>query len=383
MAKRRANNEGSITKLKDGRYQGRVTTGYKDNGNPIRKSVYGKSEEEVILKLTELKYKVQTGTYTEPSKVTVGQWLDDWLKDYMKPSLRPTTYANYETQIRVHIKPAIGKVKLLKLQTGHLQRLYNNKTAEKKSPKTVKNIHNVIHAALHQARQENLIINNPADAVKLPKMNKKEMATLDSESMKKFLAIAAESKYYAAYLLALSTGLRRGELLALRWCDVDLKNRTITVKQSLARIKGGLIFQEPKTPLSRRTISIPKVVAWELRKIMGKQSKVKQLDEKVYHKEHDLVFCNEIGKPLDPPSFTRAFQKDLKTAGLPKIRFHDLRHTFATLSLQEGVSPRAVQEILGHHSAAFTMTVYSHVTEQMKKEHSNKIDALISSCLAK
>jgi integrase len=379
MAKRRSNNEGSITKRKDGRWMARVLTGYNDQGAPIRKAVYGKSEKEVKEKLTEIMYKRQTGTYKEPSKTTVSQWLDNWLDDYMKPSLRPTTWANYETQIRVHIKPAIGNLKLSQLQTGHLQRLYNSKIDANMSPKTVKNIHTVIHAALHQAILENLIINNPADAVKLPKSRQKEMATLDNNGLKKFFTIAAESKYYGAYLLALSTGLRRGELLALRWSDVDLNKRTITVRQSLSRVKGGLIFQEPKTPLSQRTISIPKEVVWELRKIMGRQSNVKQLDKKIYDDKYDLVFCTEIGKPLDPSTFTRAFQRDLLAAGLPKLRFHDIRHTFATISLQEGVSVRAVQEALGHYSPAFTMTVYSHVTEQMKKEHNKKIGALISS----
>lgn len=381
MAKRRANNEGSITQRKDGRWMARVTTGYCEEGKPIRKHLYGRSSQEVKDLLVELQYKIQTGTYESPSRLTVGEWLDSWLKNYVSLSLRPTTWANYETQVRKHLKPHIGKKKLTQLRTGDLQKIYNLKVTDGLKPKTIKNIHNVIHSALEQAKKEGIITINPADAVILPKPGIKEMATLGVDEMKHFLAAAKNSKHYAAYLLELATGLRRGELLGLKWPDLDLKSGTVTVNRGLVRAKGqGLIFQEPKTHYSRRTISIPLQVARELERHKAKQNIDKLELGKAYYNDN-LVFCTKEGKPLDPSEFTRHFQRLLKAAGLPRLRFHDLRHTFATVSLQEGVSAKVIQEVLGHHSAAFTMQVYSHVTEKMKREATDKIGAVLNACI--
>ncbi len=207
------------------------------------------------------------------------------------------------------------------------------------------------------------------------------MATLGVDEMKHFLAAAKNSKHYAAYLLELATGLRRGELLGLKWPDLDLKSGTVTVNRGLVRAKGqGLIFQEPKTHYSRRTISIPLQVARELERHKAKQNIDKLELGKAYYNDN-LVFCTKEGKPLDPSEFTRHFQRLLKAAGLPRLRFHDLRHTFATVSLQEGVSAKVIQEVLGHHSAAFTMQVYSHVTEKMKREATDKIGAVLNACI--
>lgn len=260
MAKRRGNGEGSITKRKDGRWQGYATIGYDPEiGKPKKKYFYGKSRKEVHRKVTEALGKVQAGTYQEPSKLKVAEWFKVWLEEYQKMSLRQTTYESYESQIDLHILPAIGHHYLSKLETSHLQALYNLKLQDgarldgKKgglSPRTVRYIHTIIHACLEQARREGKIMTNPADSVKLPKDHPKEHKFLDTDQVRALLKVARESHYFPAYYLALNTGLRRGELLALRWKDINLLEGEVKVCQGLVRTKEGLVFQEPKTKFS-------------------------------------------------------------------------------------------------------------------------------------
>ncbi|NLX92159.1 MAG: site-specific integrase [Firmicutes bacterium] len=393
MAKRRGNGEGSITKRKsDGRWQGYVTVGYDvETGKPKKKYFYGKTRKEVQELVNEALGKVQAGTYREPSKLTMAEWLTTWLNDYMRPSLRPTTWENYEIQVRRHILPALGHLRLSQLQTSNLQKLYNDKLSNGGrldgkegglSPRTVRYIHTLIHAALEQAKKEGMITINVADAVKLPHDPKKEIQCLDTEGVKRFLAAARETKHFPAYFLALNTGLRRGELLGLRWKDVDLKAGSITVNQGLVRTKQGLVLQEPKTKLSNRTIGISPQVVSVLKEHKKRQNEERLAAGTAYNTKNHLVFCNELGEPLCPRGFTRHFERVLKRAGLEgKVTFHGLRHTFATLSLQEGAAARTVQEALGHHKAAFTLDVYSSVTAKMKKEATDRIGSLLASCL--
>jgi len=268
------------------------------------------------------------------------------------------------------------------------------------SPRSVRYIHLICHACLEQAKVEGRIYTNPADAAKLPAEKKKDMLFFDTEQVKLFLTEAKKTKHFAAYFLALNTGLRRGELLGLRWQDVDLKNGNISVKQSLLRVDGKLVFQEPKTKLSKRSIGISKDVIEELKKHRKKQSDEQGEADTSYSKEHNLVFCNEVGEPYCPRGFTRHFARlidrhnnrviaDAEEEGLkvaeynliPKINFHGLRHTFATLCLQQGTDPRTIQEALGHHKVAFTLDVYSGVTNKMKQEATDKIGSLLASCI--
>ncbi len=392
MARRRGNGEGSITyRKKDKRYQGYVTVGYDpETEKPKKKYFYGRTRKEVQDQVNEALGKVNAGTYREPSKLKMPDWLNTWLNEYMQPSLRPTTWQSYKTQIDKHILPALGHLRLSQLQTSNLQALYNQKLqggrADGKegglSPRSVRYIHVVIHAALEQAKKEGLITINVADAVKLPADPKKEIKVLDQESIKKFLAAAKETRHFPAYFLALNTGLRRGELLGLRWKDVDLKEETITVTQGLVRTKGGLKFQEPKTKLSSRTIGISPEVVSVLKDHKKKQNESRLAAGEAYNNELDLVFCNELGEPICPRGFTRHFERLLKRVDLEgSVTFHGIRHTFATLSLQEGAAARTVQEALGHHAAAFTLDVYSSVTSRMKKEATDKIGNLLASCL--
>ncbi|MFO8023499.1 MAG: tyrosine-type recombinase/integrase [Perlabentimonas sp.] len=425
MAKKRGAGEGSIYKRKHGKGKSKwaaaVTIGHDEEGKPKRKTVYGATRGEVSEKLNNILVSVNSGTYKEPAKITVAEWLDTWLNDYMKNSLRATTWHSYEVQIRRHLKPAIGHLKLNQLTTSHLQRLYNDKLSggrcdNKKgglSAKSVRYMHGVIYGSLEQAKKEGMLIINPADSVKLPKLEKPDIEFFDSDQIAVFLNEAKKTQYFTAYYLELATGLRRGELLGLRWKDIDLLARTVTVNQGLVRTKQGLVFQAPKTKQSKRTISIPADVAEILKFHKKRQNGLKEKAGLAWAIEHvflqekpepnDLVFTNEIGRPLDPSSLTRHFkrlivkinqeievvgkrekwkQEDIEVKKLPpKISFHGLRHTYATLCLQLGVDMKTTQENLGHFDPGFTLSVYSNVTQKMNQEATDKINNALLACL--
>ena len=388
--RRRGHGEGSITRRKDGRWQGSVLLGYDaETGRPRRKYFYGQTRKEVQEKINKIAVKIQAGTYREPARITVEEWFTTWLNDYMRLSLRPTTWDSYEYQVKGHIIPALGHLKLSELQTAHIQRLYNDKLKGGRldgkpgglSPKSIRIIHTVIHSCLEQARKEHLITINPASAVRLPKLEQREIRYLDSGEIKTFLEVARDSKHFAAFFLALNTGMRRGEILGLRWKDVDFEEGQLTVNQGLVRVSGeGLVFQEPKTKLSNRTISLSPMVVKVLREHKKRQNEYRLLLGGAYNKDLDLVFANELGEPVCPRAFTRIFERLTKGAGLA-VSFHDLRHTFATMALEEGVSVKTVQETLGHHSAAFTMDVYASTTDKMKREAADKVGGLLASLL--
>jgi integrase len=409
---RRANGEGSITQRKDGRWQGYVITGYDPENNQVKKQYfYAKSKKELADKMRAVQGQVSTGAYQEPSKLRVADWFNLWINEYQKQSLRPTTWESYKMQLDKHILPAIGHLHLTQLQTYHLQTLYNDKQKDGArldgkpgplSPRSVRYIHMICHAALEQAKKEGKLLINPADAVKLPHDPRKEIKFLDTDQVKTFLSAARETKHFAAYFMALNTGLRRGELLGLRWKDVDLKEGSITVNQGLVRTKEGLSFQEPKTRLSNRTIGISKEVVNELKFHRRRQMADQERIPAALYEDHGLVFCSEDGRPMCPRGFTRHFERifdrinrDIERKGeelewpaevteaakIKKVPFHALRHTFATLCLQQGTDARTIQEALGHHKASFTLDVYSGVTKQMKQEATSKIGSLLASCL--
>lgn len=382
--RKRANGEGSIYKRKDGRWCGRITIGKNpDTGKPDIKTFYGKTRKEVDSKLSEVKAKLQEGTYTEPSKQDTGEYLDQWLNT-IKASVRITTFESYETQIRKHIKPAIGHIKLQQLQTRHIQNLINDKMdGGNLSTRSIKYIHVVLNNALQQAIKEQLIKFNPAVAVKLPKQEKKEVEALTVEQVKAFMEMARQTRHYTAYLVELSTGLRRGELLALKWKNIDLEEGTLQVKENLVITKNGAVFQEPKTKTSKRVINLPPHVVTELRK-----HKKAQAEERLrlggQYEDNDLVFCRKDGKPLYPRSFSEHFEKlvrKLQEEGFPKITFHGLRHTFATLALQAGVEAKTLQDILGHSTIGITLDIYSHTTKTMREEATKKISGIMENCL--
>jgi len=372
MAKRRGNNEGGITKRKDGRFQGYVNVGYDPvTGKTKKQYFYSRDRQEIQDKMRETLNRVNNGIYKEPSKMKVAEWFNIWIEEYQKPpdNLRQTTWESYKMQIDRHILPSIGHLYLSQLQTHDLQKLINSKRNDgarldgKPGPlsaRTTRYIHMICHACLEQARKEGRITVNPAGAVKLPEDKKKDIRYLDTEHVKILLSAAKQTKHFPAYYLELNTGLRRGELLALRWEDIDFEEGFLSVNRGIVRTKAGLQYQEPKTKRSKRIVGISEEVINTL-----KAHKKLQNEEK--------LSC--------PRGFTRHFERLLERAGLEKIPFHALRHTFATLSLQQGTDARTIQEALGHHKAEFTMDVYAGVTAKMKKSHTDRIGRLMAACL--
>ena len=383
MAKRRANGEGNIRKRSDGRWEGRYTAGRDpETGKIVYKNVLGKTQAEVKAKL---KQAIQENTEVDTLKAaqyTVGQWMDVWFENYAKIKVRPTSHQTYRGYIDNHIKPSIGKIPLGKLTTLELQKLYKKLLSKGRvnrieakgqpkglSPKTVRNIHQVISSAMDFARAQKLIAVNPADGCALPKLEHREMKTLPVEQLASFLREAKESGVFEMYYIELATGLRRGELLGLKWEDLNLEQGTLRVQRQVSRINGEVVEAPLKTKNSYRTISL----GWDTVGILKEQRKKCGCSE--------YVFPSPTGGPISPDSVIQMLHRVLKRAGLPKVRFHDLRHTFATVALQNGVDIKTVSGMLGHYSAGFTLDTYAHVTTQAQREAAKTMASVLSGAL--
>jgi len=297
--------------------------------------------------------------------MTVGEYLDRWLNDSDRGSVRTSTYERHEQIIRLHLKPALGRVKLSKLTPAHLQGFYRDKLDSGLSPATVQKIHAVLHKALAQALKWNMIPRNAADVVKAPRPAPEEMRPLSPDEAAKFMEAAHGDKLEALYLLAVQTGMRQGELLALEWEDVDLNEGVIRVRRTLARSGGRIALGEPKTRGSRRSIHLTGAAVEALRGHLERQLEdIERLGD-LYH-DHGLVFTSQVGTLINPSNLRRrSFAPLLQRAGLPQIRFHDLRHTCATLLLSRNTNLRLVQDLLGHATVAITLDTYSHIIPGM------------------
>jgi integrase len=389
MAKKRGNNEGSITRRKDGLWMAQVTIGRDpQTGKPKRATFYGKTRQEVADKLTKALREKQQGTFVVPHKLTLGEWLDTWLQEYKKPKLRPSTFDSYEMLIRCHLKPALGHIPLRDLRPEHLQHFYNAEVQRGASARTVRYCHTLLYGALAHAEKHQLVARNVSKLTERPRAVRKEMHTLTLDQLiEKLLPAIAQDRLFAAIFLGFGTGLRRGEVLALRWKDVDVRTGTLQVRQALVRVtnhnvpKGEkrtrLLFQEPKTSPSRRTIPIPEACLAALKQHKARQAEEKLLLGQAYH-DYGLVFCQADGKPIDPRNFLRSFDRLIAQAELPPIRFHDARHTFATLMLELGESPKTVQTMLGHSRVAITLDIYSHVSLELEKKAAAKLNAALT-----
>ena len=381
MPKRRANGEGNIRKRKDGRWEGRYTAGYDpESGKRIIKNVLGKTQAEVKERLKKAIEENVGIDYGRAKNYTVGNWLEVWYENYAKIKMRPSTYLTYHGYIENHIKPQLGKISLNDLTTLHLQQFYKKLLAEGRverieaqkqpkglSAKTVRNIHQIISSALKLAVEQRLIARNPADGCALPKAERKEMQTLPLEQLTSFLREAKDSGVFALYYIDLTTGLRRGELLALQWTDLDVENRTLAVTKQVNRINGELVVSPPKTRNSVRTLALPQQAVDLL------------IAEHQKHPRNPYLFPSpKTGTMYDPDAFRRTHDKILKAIGAEHIRFHDLRHTFATLSLKSGVDVKTLSGALGHYSAGFTLNTYTHATAQMKQDAADAIGGVIS-----
>ena len=378
MAKKRANGEGNIRKRKDGRWEGRYTAGHDANGKAIYKNVLGKTQAEVKAKLKRAIEENKGLDIVKAGQYTLGQWMDVWFENYAKLKVRPSSHQTYKGYIDNHIKPHVGSIPLSKLTSLDLQKLYKMLLAEGRidriesknqpkglSAKTVRNINQIISSALNLAKEQKLIYSNPAEACALPKVEHREMKTLPVEQLTSFLREAKETGVYEMYYIELATGLRRGELLGLKWSDIDWKNGIIKVRRQVARVDGQIVEAPLKTKNSYRTVSIsPQAVE------VLKAQKAKTNDE--------YVFPSPNGGPISPDSVNNMLKRVLERAGIPKVRFHDLRHTFATIALQNGVDIKTVSGMLGHFSAGFTLDTYAHVTTTAQKEAANTIGNVLS-----
>lgn len=369
-------------------WEGRVTVGYDPGtGQQIQRSVTGKTQKEALAKMQELTSAVSQGTYTPPSNLTVGEWLEIWQTEYLI-GVKPRTVDSYQCTIKGHLKPNLGAIKLEALAPHSIQAFYNSLSRPQKgrdplSAKTIKNIHGVLHKALQQAVANGYIRTNPTSACVLPRIVKKEIKPMDESQITAFLQAIKGHRYEALFTTALFTGTREGEILGVQWDCVDLEKGTITIKHQLQKIRGsnGEYALVPTKNSKSRTITVaPSVVA------VLKGVKRRQLENRLLHgacwEDTGFVFTDDLGRHLKHQTVYLDFKEVMKDIGCPEIRFHDLRHSYAVASIKAGDPIKTVQENLGHATAAFTLDVYGHVTDQMKKESASRMEQFIKSVTA-
>ncbi len=372
---RAAQGGGTIRQRKDGRWEARYTTGRDPGtGKQVQRSIYGATQQEVRKKLAQLTAAIDAGTYKEPCKMTVGQWLDIWQQDYLG-GVKPSTAFLYGEQIRLHIKPALGAIKLESLNTHSIQGFYNKLDL---SPKSVKNIHGILHRALQQAVAIGYLRFNPSDACTLPRVERAEIKPLDEPQIAAFLKAIEGHRHELLYKVALFTGLREGELLGLMWDCVDFERGNITVKRQLRREqkKGGQYYiTTPKNGHTRIIAPAPWVM--QLLQLQRRKQAELRLQVGAAWENSGMVFTNEIGGYLSYRTVYDCFKRIMAQIGSPSTRFHDLRHTYAVASLRAGDDIKTVQGNLGHHTAAFTLDIYGHVTDQMKQDSATRMENYI------
>lgn len=385
MARKAAAGTGTIRKktiTRNGKtyeyWESRVTVGYDPGtGRQIQRSFTGKTQKEVSQKLKAATAAIDEGTYTAPSKMTVGQWLDIWTAEYLG-GVKPRTVDNYKGIVKSRIKPGLGAVKLDMLTPHTVQSYYNRLSKEGLAPKTVKNIHGIFHKALQQAVANGYIKTNPADRCILPRPVRRELKPLDEDQISTFLKAIQGHQFGDLFTVTLFTGMREGEALGLLWDCVDLTKGTITVDKQLQLIRGskGQYQMVPTKNSKSRTITLAPSVVVSLRRV-----KHKQLENKLRYGEcwenSGFVFTDELGHHLSASSVYKSFKKVMEEIGSPETRFHDLRHSYAVASIRSGDDIKTVQENLGHATAAFTLDVYGHVTEKMKQESAARMEQFI------
>lgn len=368
---KRGNNEGSITQLADGRWQARISM------DARRKAFYGATRAEAAAKLNAALRDRDRGLPMFEERQTVAQYVASWL-EAIRPTVRPSTWKRYRDLMTLHALPTLGKSPLARLSAQQVQALYSVKLEEGLSPTTVHHLHAVLHKALARAERLGLVPRNVCTLVDAPRMAERELRVLDRDQVRQLLDVALGDRLEALYVLAVTTGMRQGELLALRWRDVDLAQNTLQVRATLQYTRErGYFLGAPKTKQSQRRIKLGALAVSALQ-----QHRARQLTERLElgeaWEDHDLVFPNAVGKPMDGMNLLHYhFLPLLKRAGLPRIRFHDLRHTAATLMLAQGINPKIVSERLGHASISITLDLYSHVLPDMQDQAAAAIDAAL------
>jgi integrase len=373
MAKK-ANGEGSVYRRKsDGRWSASITL---PGGK--RKHFLGKDRDEVVRKQRAALKSQDDGLPIIAERQMVGQFMQRWLTA-AKPSLRGRTWERYEQYVRLHIVPGMGKVWLTNLTPLHLQRLYAQRIEAGLSTTTVHHLHATIHRALDHAVRWSLVQRNVADLVDPPRPRHHEITTLSAEEANRLLSAAHGNRLEALYVIALTTGMRQGELLGVRWRDVDLDRGAVQIRGTMQATKDGLRFAETKTRGSRRHVLLSARAVDALRRHRAAQAE-ERLRVGPAWEDNDLVFANEVGRPIAAGNLLkRSFEPLLTRAGVPRIRFHDLRHSAATLLLEQGIHPKIVSEMLGHTRISTTLDLYSHVTPTMQRQAAEAFDSILSS----
>jgi integrase len=358
--RRRANGEGGIYKRSDGLWTAQISLGWKPGGKRVRKSVYGRTQAEVRDKLRAvLRDKADGAVIRTDGRITVADYLSRWMQA-IAPSVRVRTRAIYQGQIDRHILPDLGGLRLTDLTPDGLQLFFNRK-GEKLSPQSVINLRSMLRAALNQAIEWGYLTKNPVSKTKPPKREHRQMHVLSQEQARQLLHAAEGDRLYALYSVALALGLRLGEALALHWTDIDFEGNRLHVRHTLVRDGKELVRGDPKTAGSSRSILMPAVLGGTLR--------THQKNQHALGIVTPFVFSTSTGKPIDPRSVSRTFKRLKKRSGLPAgLRFHDLRHSSATLLLARGVNVKVIAELLGHSNVNLLLTVYSHVLPQMRDE---------------
>lgn len=370
MPRRRNRGEGSIYRRSDGQWCATITVGYTDTGKRKRRTVYGTTKGAVQEKLLALQSAAATGVLTEPTQLTLARFLDRWLSDVQKPNIRRGTHARYASLIKIHIVPNVGGMRLSKVQPIVVQNLYSRLAKNGASGRTCELVHAVLHKAFNQAVHWKYLTRNPCDAVQRPKPRKKAIHYYSAEEVGRFLDAAKKDRLAALYVLAITTGLRQGELFGLKWRDVDWNKGAIAVRRTIEDVGGKLTVGEPKTDKGRRRVDLPQLAVTAL-----KDHRKRMFNE---GNAGDWVFCDTSGGLLRRSNvIRRSYEPTIKRAKIPRIKFHDLRHTAATLLLLQGVHPKVVQERLGHATIAITLDTYSHVLPSLQQEAAAKLDELL------
>jgi integrase len=372
---KRGQNEGSIFKREDGRWCAVLNIGYA-NGKRRRKYFYGDTRREVQAQLTKALRDQQQGLPVVAERQTVQQFLEQWLRDVVQPNLRPSTYTSYEVLVRVHIVPVLGRIPLAQLTPQQVQDLMTQMRKKGLSERTIQYIRAVLRRALGQALKWGLVARNVAALTDPPRVRRPEVKPWSLEQAKAFLIAVQGDRLEALYAVELALGLRRGEALGLAWDDLDFEQRTLTVRRTLQRVGGQLQLGEPKTATSARTLTLPRELVGMLR-----AHRVRQLEDRLkageLWEETGMVFTTHTGRLLEPRNVNHAFARAIERADLPRIRFHDLRHTAISQLIANGTPVTTAQKIAGHSRLSTTADIYTHVVQAQFDEAADRMGALL------
>lgn len=377
MVKKRGQNEGGIYQRDDGTWEAKVSLGYDSSGKRIRKSLYGASRVEVRAKLEKILKDHADGIAPDAGRETLEHFLDRWLTDVVKPHRAPKTYEQYEYLCRVHITPALGRTHLDKLTPERIQRFLVGKRADGLSAETVARMRAVLRVALERALRWGMVMRNAANLTDPPRSDPHEVEPLTLDEVKALFTAVKGDRLEALYVVAVATGLRQGELLGLRWGDVDLEEKTITVRTQVQRVEGKLMLRELKTRSSRAVVPLASFAVTALRKHRVHQN-AERLAADAWH-DYNLVFPTSVGTPIERGNLVQHWHRVRERAKIPPRRFHDLRHTCASLLHVQGVPAKDIQAILRHAQLAITMDLYTHVFAEQRRATADAMDIVLQS----